>query len=117
MVIVEPQLEPQPTLILLHGATLNGHMWDPIRRHLNPGYRILAPDLPGHGVRRHQSFELRRGALEAALFATNLFDKRYFESYIDGSALAAAGLPRPLISNLGLEGDRRRVGLRAAWRF
>jgi pimeloyl-ACP methyl ester carboxylesterase len=59
MVIAEPQLDRRPTLILLHGATLNGHMWDPIRRSLHPDYRILAPDLPGHGARRHQPFELQ----------------------------------------------------------
>jgi iron complex outermembrane recepter protein len=63
------------------------------------------------------SIAYRRGAWEAALFATNLFDKKYFESYLDSSALAAAGLPRPLVSDLGLEGDRRRVGIRGSWRF
>jgi pimeloyl-ACP methyl ester carboxylesterase len=48
-----------PVLVLLHGATGNGRMWDPIRRILEPrGYRVLAPDLPGHGARRDQRFRL-----------------------------------------------------------
>lgn len=48
----------QPTLILLHGATINGHMWDPIRRELDSRYRIVTPDLPGHGSRRCEPFTL-----------------------------------------------------------
>jgi len=45
-----------PTLVLLHGATLNARMWDAVRRHLNPTYRVIAPDLPGHGSRRDEEF-------------------------------------------------------------
>lgn len=47
-----------PVLILLHGATLNGRMWDPVRHRLDPRYRILAPDLPGHGARRGSRYTL-----------------------------------------------------------
>src|SRR5580698_6821532 len=39
-------------LILIHGATLNGRMWDSVRRFLDPRYAILTPDLPGHGTNR-----------------------------------------------------------------
>ena len=52
-----------PTLVLLHGATLNARMWDAVRRHLNPRYRLIAPDLPGHGARRGETFTLA-GAIE-----------------------------------------------------
>ena len=45
-------------LILLHGATLNGHMWDPIRRELDSRYDVLTPDLPGHGARRRGMYTL-----------------------------------------------------------
>jgi pimeloyl-ACP methyl ester carboxylesterase len=48
----------QPTLILLHGATLNGHMWDPMRRDLDARWRVIAPDLPGHGARRQEAYTL-----------------------------------------------------------
>ena len=51
--IDEPVTHPtDPTLVLLHGATLNSHIWDAVRRDLNPKYRVIAPDLPGHGARR-----------------------------------------------------------------
>ena len=48
----------KPVLILIHGATANGRMWDPVRRHLGDRYRILTPDLPGHGARRGERFTL-----------------------------------------------------------
>jgi iron complex outermembrane receptor protein len=54
---------------------------------------------------------------EVALFVTNLFDKKYFESYIDSSALVRAGLPPQLASDLGFEGDLRRIGIRAKYSF
>jgi len=51
-------------LVLLHGATANGRMWDPVRRILEVrGYRVLTPDLPGHGSRRAQTYTLE-GAVE-----------------------------------------------------
>lgn len=52
-----------------------------------------------------------------ALFATNLFDEKYLESYLDKSLLETAGLGGPLANNLGIQGDRRRVGIRAALTF
>lgn len=49
----------RPILVLLHGATANGRMWDPVRRILEArGYTVLTPDLPGHGARRHLKFTL-----------------------------------------------------------
>jgi len=54
----------QATLILLHGATMNAHAWDAVRRHIDPKYRVIAPDLPGHGARRSEEFTLC-GAVEA----------------------------------------------------
>lgn len=56
---MEPVTHPaDPTLVLLHGATMNARMWDAVRRHLNPKYRVIAPDLPGHGTRRAEPFTL-----------------------------------------------------------
>jgi pimeloyl-ACP methyl ester carboxylesterase len=43
--------KPRPTIILVHGATLNGRMWDPVRRHLDPACDVVTVDLPGHGSR------------------------------------------------------------------
>ena len=42
----------KPTLILLHGAGLNAHMWDAVIRGIDPRWRVLAIDLPGHGARK-----------------------------------------------------------------
>ena len=52
-----PSNDP-PVLVLLHGATLNGRMWDAVRRHLDARYRVLTPDLPGHGSRRGEPYTL-----------------------------------------------------------
>jgi len=57
-----------PVLILIHGATLNGRMWDPVRRYLDPRYRVLTPDLPGHGSRRGEKYTLP-GAIETVVAA------------------------------------------------
>jgi pimeloyl-ACP methyl ester carboxylesterase len=57
-----------PVLILLHGAGLNAHMWDPVRRHLDPALRVIALDLPGHGIHRDEDYSLD-GAAAAVLMA------------------------------------------------
>lgn len=38
------------TLVLLHGAGLDGSFWAPVRAVLAERYRVLTPDLPGHGA-------------------------------------------------------------------
>lgn len=56
---VSAEISEKPVLVLLHGATGNGRMWDPVRRILQArGYRVLTPDLPGHGARRGERFTL-----------------------------------------------------------
>ena len=52
---------------------------------------------------------------QVSLFANNLFDEQYYDSYIDSSTLTVAGLPA--LGSLGLIGDGRRVGVRARVRF
>ena len=56
----------------------------------------------------------RTGPVELSVFANNLFNEDYFESYIERTTLALAGLPA---SDLGIVGDRRRVGVRARLEF
>jgi pimeloyl-ACP methyl ester carboxylesterase len=41
------RVEDRPVL-LLHGGGVAGWMWEPLRAHLDPGLRLLVPDLPGH---------------------------------------------------------------------
>jgi iron complex outermembrane receptor protein len=57
------------------------------------------------------------GHIEFDLFATNLFNTKYLESYLDSSLLTVAGFPPALSHNLGIQGDRRRVGIRATYKF
>ena len=62
----------------------------------------------------------RSGPLEIGVFANNLFNKRYFESYIEKTTLQLAGLDAPLAApatDLGIIGDLRRYGVRASFRF
>ncbi|MGY6536271.1 MAG: alpha/beta fold hydrolase BchO [Pararhodobacter sp.] len=40
-----------PDVLLLHGAGASAHSWAGLRPHL-PGYRLIAPDLPGQGFTR-----------------------------------------------------------------
>ena len=57
-----PNADRRPCLILIHGATLNGCMWNPVRRALDPRWDVLAPDLPAHGSRRHRCEGSEHGA-------------------------------------------------------
>lgn len=61
-----PTPSTRPVLILIHGATGNGRMWDPVRRQLEPRWRVFVPDLPGHGLRRGETFTLQ-GAVDTVV--------------------------------------------------
>ncbi len=39
-----------PPVVLLHGAGAHAHWWDALVPHLLPGWRLIAPDLRGHGA-------------------------------------------------------------------
>lgn len=60
------------------------------------------------------SITYAHGSFEIAAFVNNLFNKDYFESYIEKTTLQLAGLPA---SDLGIIGERRRYGVRASVRF
>jgi len=49
----------KPTIVLIHGATLNGASWAPVRRALESEFNVLTPDLPGHGARRDERYTLQ----------------------------------------------------------
>lgn len=38
-----------PELLLLHGYTLSGKLWDPFVEKLSQTFTVIIPDLPGHG--------------------------------------------------------------------
>ncbi len=54
------------TIVALHGFTGDGADFGPLREHLPRGVTMHAPDLPGHGARRHQR-SLRDYSIEAHL--------------------------------------------------
>ena len=60
------------------------------------------------------SIAYRHGPVEVAVFANNLLQADYFESYIEKTTLQLAGLPA---SDLGIVGDRRRIGARLNFKF
>ena len=45
-------------IVFVHGAMFTRSMWAPQREALADEYRVVAPDLPGHGDRREESFDL-----------------------------------------------------------
>ena len=61
-----------PVLILLHGAGLNGHMWDPVLRRLDRRYRVIALDLPGHGASRDARYSPEAAAAYVAAAARSV---------------------------------------------
>ena len=80
---------------------------------LNPA---VAPFLRAY-ILVNPSITWQHSNVALSLFATNIFDTRYVESYLDQSLLVRAGLPPPIGSDLSIQGDRRRVGVRASYRF
>lgn len=60
------------------------------------------------------SLTYRIGGIEVSAFANNLFNKEYFESYIERTTLILAGLPN---SDVGIIGDKRRYGVRTRITF
>lgn len=53
-------------VIFLHGWTMRGAIFDDIAARMGPGFRCLAPDLPGHGAAAHQAPTLEAGAAVVA---------------------------------------------------
>ncbi|WP_306391957.1 alpha/beta fold hydrolase [Telluria beijingensis] len=98
----------RPAVILVHGATLNGRSWDPVRRRLEPRLRVLAPDLPGHGARRGEPFTLQGGVDTVVACARALGNAPFI---LAGDSLgsytaqaAAASLPQDRLKGLVLGG-------------
>jgi len=50
-----------PPIVLVHGTVFNRTMWAPQRAPFAEDFRVVAPDLPGHGDRRDERFRLDDG--------------------------------------------------------
>lgn len=76
----------------------------------------FAPTLEGYTiVNLNIAYEWDRYTV--GVFATNLLDEEYYDSYLDSSLLSAFGFPAAAVQNLGITGDGRRVGIRLNARF
>jgi iron complex outermembrane receptor protein len=84
--------------------------------------KIPEPGFPNHPELRdlkayvltNGSITYRMGGLEISAFVNNLFNTKYFESYIERTTLMLAGLPS---SDVGIMGDKRRYGVRTRFKF
>src|SRR5262245_14498439 len=95
-------------LILSHGATLNAASWNPVRRHLDPRWNVVAIDLPGHGSRRNEHYTLE-GAAEAIAAAAKAVAPEKVVLIGDSlggysSMAAAASVPREQLAALVVGG-------------
>jgi len=97
-----------PVLILLHGAGLNGRMWDAVRRHLDPRWRVIALDLPGHGARLGEPYTFEAAVAEVQQAARAVAPAPV---YLIGDSLggytamaAASALPQQQLKGLVLGG-------------
>jgi len=103
---MSPPLDP--VLILVHGATLNGRMWDAVRRYLRPDYRVLCPDLPGHGMRLGEPYTMA-AAIDAVAMAARSVSPAPVILVGDSlgaysSMAAASSLPQQQLKGLVLAG-------------
>ena len=65
-----PGARPPQTVVLMHAPGLVARVWQPIAARLADAYRVLAPDLPGHGLSAamadtESDIELMRSWLES----------------------------------------------------
>ncbi|MBL8266874.1 TonB-dependent receptor [Steroidobacter sp.] len=80
-----------------------GSSFDPVTPSIMEKYTVV-----------NTSLSYKHGGITASVFANNLFDEEYFESFIDGSLLQALGL---LNQDLGILGAPRNVGVRVQYEF
>jgi len=104
-----------PVLILLHGAGLNGRMWDAVRRSLDPAYRVIALDLPGHGVNRDGTYTLEGAVASITAAARSVAPSPVVlvgDSLGGFSAIAAApALPREQLKGMVIGGASHTFGM------
>lgn len=57
-----PAAPTRPSLVFIHGTRLTGEAWAPQRDDLGRRFRVLTPDLPGHGSRAEVPFTFETAA-------------------------------------------------------
>ena len=112
-----------PTLVLLHGFTQTGESWAPLVDHL-AGYRLLAPDAPGHGAASSVAADLWATAdLLAATLAAGGVERANWAGYsMGGRMLLHLALSHPervaklvfISTSAGIEDPGERAARRRA---
>ena len=69
-------LDARPLLVAIHGAVANAATWIPLRRCLGDDCEVRASDIPGHGSRRAEPFDLERAIDELAREVRALASRR-----------------------------------------
>jgi len=73
-----------PTIVFVHGAVFQRQMWAPQREALSDEFRVVTPDLPGHGERTATDF-----ALDSAV---ETLDRVFDATVDDGATLVGLSL-------------------------
>ncbi|GAA2598823.1 alpha/beta hydrolase [Dactylosporangium fulvum] len=63
-----------PPVLLIHGNCSSSGFWEPLIRHLPPGWRIVAPDLRGYGASEALPVDATRGLRDFADDVAGLLD-------------------------------------------
>ena len=96
-------------------------MWDPVRRHLDPAYRVIALDLPGHGARRGEVYTLEAAASLVGAAARSVAPSPVIlvgDSLGGYTAMAAASsVPASQLRGLVLAGSTSERDAAAALRY
>lgn len=80
-----------PTLVLLHGFTGTGETWNPFLEDLSANFRLIVPDLRGHGRSINPSGHFTHRELAQDVF--NMLDQLGIDSvYAIGSSMGAMTL-------------------------
>lgn len=114
--LAAPAADAKPVLILLHGAGLNGQMWNPVRRHLDPRLRVIALDLPGHGAHSNGTYSVDGAVATVLAAARSLAPARVVlvgDSLGGYTAMAAAvALPRGQLAGIVMAGSSGDINLK-----
>ena len=92
-----------PTVLLLHGFTGRGTSWGRLATSLAARYRVIAPDLPGHG-RSATPTERRRASVERTAddVATILVELGWSPTHVIGYSMGARVALRLAIEHPGV---------------
>lgn len=79
--------EQAPTLVLLHGYTASKELWLRFANHLDAGYRVLIPDLAGHGETGYHPEWSYRATAQADRIAALLHALQIDQAIVAGNSM------------------------------